>query len=168
MTINLQRRITELRKPGGRGCPGDPRRDDDILALLDALEEATAENRRLKRQLAFKAPASLEGDNQTCHFCKKPCSAFAGNPSEWPIALVPIDSEPGVVAWHHTGCVTERLASLVAATKVIEAARWAMLAAIDPDSDPGTLAIVRPLAAEELVRAMTEWDGRQTKGHQPW
>ena len=40
--IVLQRRIASLRSPNGRGCPGGPYRDDDILALLDALEACQA------------------------------------------------------------------------------------------------------------------------------
>ena len=64
--IDLQQRIASLRAPDGRGCPGGPRCDHDILALLDALEATTmlgevlkiativtltAENGRLEREL---------------------------------------------------------------------------------------------------------------------
>lgn len=46
--------------------------------------------------------------NAICYYCQKPCDSMSGNPSEWPIPLCHAD-EPGVVKWHHIGCVSERL-----------------------------------------------------------
>lgn len=51
------------------------------------------------------------GHGATCYYCNKACDSLAGNPSLWPIALCHSD-EPGVVKWHHTGCVSERLEKL--------------------------------------------------------
>ena len=51
---------------------------------------------------------SLEGHNEPCYFCKRPCNSLHGNPGLWPIPLCHTD-EPGVVKWHHTICVMERL-----------------------------------------------------------
>ena len=53
----------------------------------------------------------LEGHNELCYYCKEPCNSLAGNPGKWPIALSHPD-EPGVVKWHHTGCISERLIRL--------------------------------------------------------
>jgi hypothetical protein len=87
--MNLQRRIASLRAPDGRGCLSSPRRDNDILALLEALE---------------------------------------------------------------------------AAGKVIEAARRVTMAVLDMDSSAETMAIVRPIAAQELVGALIEWDKCRISG----
>ena len=48
------------------------------------------------------------GHNKNCYYCGKPCNNFSGNPSEWAIPLCHKD-EPGVVKWHHIGCVQKRL-----------------------------------------------------------
>lgn len=52
--------------------------------------------------------AGVGGHDEPCYYCGKPCDSLAGNPSKWPIPLCHTDA-PGVVKWHHTGCVTERL-----------------------------------------------------------
>lgn len=49
-----------------------------------------------------------EGHEQLCYYCGKPCNSLHGNPSLWPIPLCH-PNEPGVVKWHHIGCVSERL-----------------------------------------------------------
>ena len=51
------------------------------------------------------------GHKQPCYYCQDLCDIFAGNPSLWPIALCHSD-DPGKVKWHHTGCVSRRLAAL--------------------------------------------------------
>lgn len=61
----------------------------------------------------------IEGHDQPCYYCKKLCCSYAGNPSMWPIPLCHED-EPGVVKWHHTGCVSERLWQLEQITKIID------------------------------------------------
>jgi hypothetical protein len=48
-----------------------------------------------------------QGHGQPCYYCGKPCNCLIGNPNAWPIPLCHAD-EPGVVKWHHTGCVAER------------------------------------------------------------
>jgi hypothetical protein len=55
-----------------------------------------------------RSPDSIQGHNEPCYFCGRACNALAGNPGEWPIPLCHAD-EPGVVKWHHTSCVQERL-----------------------------------------------------------
>jgi hypothetical protein len=50
----------------------------------------------------------IEGHDQPCYYCNKPCNSFAGNPSLWPIPLCHGD-DPGRVKWHHIGCVSQRL-----------------------------------------------------------
>lgn len=57
------------------------------------------------------APASgdaPQGHAAPCYYCGEPCDSYAGNPAKWPIPLCHAD-DPGVVKWHHTGCVSARL-----------------------------------------------------------
>lgn len=54
------------------------------------------------------APLPQEGDNETCFFCGKPCSSLAGDPGQWPLGFAHPDGT-GVVQWHHTSCVVDRL-----------------------------------------------------------
>lgn len=49
-----------------------------------------------------------EGHNEPCYYCGEPCDKLAGDPGKWPIPLCHSD-EPGIVKWHHGGCVSERL-----------------------------------------------------------
>lgn len=49
-----------------------------------------------------------QGHNMPCYYCAKPCDSYAGNPNLWPVAACHMD-EPGVVKWHHTGCIMERI-----------------------------------------------------------
>lgn len=51
----------------------------------------------------------MEGHHEPCYYCGEQCNSLVGKPSRWPVALCHSD-EPGVVKWHHTGCVMERLA----------------------------------------------------------
>jgi len=53
----------------------------------------------------------MQGHNKPCYYCGEPCNSLAGNPGKWPVALCHAD-EPGVVKWHHGGCVSERLVRL--------------------------------------------------------
>lgn len=50
----------------------------------------------------------LQGHNAPCHYCGEKCNSLHGSPSMWPVPLTHRDN-PGVVKWHHIGCVTERL-----------------------------------------------------------
>lgn len=52
------------------------------------------------------------GHHAPCHICGEPCNSLAGNPGLWPIALA-YSREPGIVKWHHTGCVSDRLTKLL-------------------------------------------------------
>jgi hypothetical protein len=143
MTIDLQRRTEELRAPNGRGCPNGLRRDDDIVALLDALENTTAICECNQRNLnALMRIAQV--------MCEPGTITGLGSIAEEPIdKALPHLAETVWKTWKTTER-DEAEVKLVVAKKVIEAARWAMLAVLDPDSDP--------IAAEELVRAMAEWD----------
>lgn len=46
-----------------------------------------------------------EGHEQLCYYCGKPCNSLHGNPNLWPIPLCH-PNEPGVVKWHHIGCIS--------------------------------------------------------------
>lgn len=74
--------------------------NDDIQLRMFSQYEAEAVRAALS--------ASHEGHDAPCYYCKEPCDSLAGNPGRWPIPLCHRD-EPGVVKWHHTGCVAERL-----------------------------------------------------------
>lgn len=52
-----------------------------------------------------------EGHDEPCYYCKGRCDNLAGSPGEWAVALCHSD-DPGVVKWHHTKCVSERLERL--------------------------------------------------------
>ncbi len=71
---------------------------DKIAVALDAFAQ----------QAELKAGLSHEGHDKPCYYCGEPTNAFAGNPGRWPVAL-PHADEPGVVKWHHGGCVSRRL-----------------------------------------------------------
>ena len=77
-----------------------------------------------------------EGHDEPCYYCQMPCDGFAGNPSLWPIPLSH-DDDPGVVKWHHTGCVQIRLYKLQEMEK--------LFARIDADYDRHTLQYIRIL-----------------------
>jgi hypothetical protein len=49
-----------------------------------------------------------QGHKQPCYYCGNLCNSLTGRPSLWPIPLCHAD-EPGLVKWHHIGCVSERL-----------------------------------------------------------
>lgn len=49
-----------------------------------------------------------DGHREPCYYCKELCDNLAGSPFKWAVGL-PHKEEPGVVKWHHKGCVMERL-----------------------------------------------------------
>lgn len=53
--------------------------------------------------------ASNNGHKEPCYYCGEPCNSLAGDPGKWPVALCHSD-EPGVMKWHHSHCVSIRLA----------------------------------------------------------
>lgn len=50
----------------------------------------------------------MAGHGALCYYCGKPCDCLSANPSLWPVGLCHTD-DPGVVKWHHSGCVSSRL-----------------------------------------------------------
>lgn len=56
---------------------------------------------------------STEGHNEPCYYCNQLCNDAAGNPGLWSLGFTHED-EPGVVKWHHTGCVQLRLRGMEA------------------------------------------------------
>jgi hypothetical protein len=68
--------------------------------IAAAIEAAVAE-----------ALARRDGHGEPCYYCSEPCNDFAGNPGLWSIALCHSD-EPGVVKFHHIGCVQRRVHSV--------------------------------------------------------
>lgn len=110
--------------------------DDDLTALLsrireeeaapegyalvpkggDATSSGTAGTAEYNAAPAAEAGADVverEGHGQPCYYCGEPCDGFAGEPSRWPVGL-PHKEAPGVVKWHHAGCVMERLDAFAA------------------------------------------------------
>lgn len=63
----------------------------------------------LRRTRAAEATrAHHDGHMAPCYYCGLPCNAAAGNPGLWPVGLCHPEA-PGVLRWHHTGCVSRRL-----------------------------------------------------------
>ena len=52
-----------------------------------------------------------EGHGSPCYYCGEKCNNLTGDPGKWPVGLCHSD-EPGVVKWHHSGCVSDRLEDL--------------------------------------------------------
>ncbi len=52
-----------------------------------------------------------EGHAEKCYYCEKLCNSLSANPGDWPIGLCH-RNEPGVVKWHHTRCVSDKLRKL--------------------------------------------------------
>ena len=50
----------------------------------------------------------IDGHNQPCYYCKELTNSFAGSPRKWPLGFTHRDGT-GIVRWHHTGCVQDRL-----------------------------------------------------------
>ena len=48
------------------------------------------------------------GHDLPCYYCGERCDGLAGNPAKWPLGF-PHKEEPGVVKYHHMGCVMDRL-----------------------------------------------------------
>jgi hypothetical protein len=60
---------------------------------------------------ASPAPAAGEvsdGHGKPCYYCGKPCNNLTGRCSQWAVSLCHSD-QPGVLKWHHDGCVSKRL-----------------------------------------------------------
>jgi hypothetical protein len=94
--------IVNLRKSAYvHGTP--PVFGDRITSALDELQSLRAENATLLERI------NADGHKQPCYYCGKPTNDLSANPSDWSVPLCHSD-EPGVVKWHHTGCVSERLA----------------------------------------------------------
>jgi hypothetical protein len=78
---------------------------------IDLEEDPPRYPERSEKCLASETDANnmvLLGHKEHCYYCGEECSVLAANPSKWPIAL-PHKEEPGVVKWHHAGCVMKRL-----------------------------------------------------------
>jgi hypothetical protein len=81
--------------------------EDDKNATIEDLSRKLEASRHRVAELE-KQTTGLEGHGRLCYYCGDPCSSLAGNPMMWPIPLCHSD-DPGVVKWHHTGCVSSRL-----------------------------------------------------------
>ncbi len=77
--------------------------DDDGEAFAAGVK---AERERVEK--APKKPDGFQGHNKPCYYCDKPCNDLVGDPGMWSIPLCHGD-EPGVVKYHHTGCLMARL-----------------------------------------------------------
>jgi hypothetical protein len=116
-TRYLQREIAEARddaKSWSDQCSDRVKDWDEMRARAEKAESELADLRikmagssREYESLLAEAPAP-QGHGSACFYCGAKCDSFAGNPSKWPIPLCHGD-DPGVVKWHHIGCVSERL-----------------------------------------------------------
>jgi hypothetical protein len=85
------RRMDEARSWEGY-CDAEGELQNTVAALVD-------HTRALMPNNGHAAP---------CYYCGEKCDVLAGNPGKWPIPLCHAD-DPGVVKWHHEGCVNARL-----------------------------------------------------------
>ncbi len=72
---------------------------------------------------------AMQGHAEPCYYCNTLCDALSGNPSRWPVPLCHKDA-PGVVKWHHTGCVSNRLEEADAIIHAAEQAAYERAAEI--------------------------------------
>lgn len=87
----------------------------ELLTEIEALKQEVA--------IAHKALASQERHGKPCYYCGKPVNDLSARPSELGIPLCHPD-DPGVVKWHHIGCVSERLEQLAETRKDTERLDW--------------------------------------------
>ncbi len=72
--------------------------------------EVAATIARLEAELRQEQYGLKQGHDALCYYCGEKCNSLAANPFVWPIPLSHAD-DPGVVKWHHIGCVSDRLHS---------------------------------------------------------
>lgn len=76
---------------------------DRKLALYERTLPGPSLNERLER-------IETEIRDGPCAICGEETNSLAGQPSQWPLHFVPIDTdEPGKVEPHHVACVSEQL-----------------------------------------------------------
>lgn len=122
---------------------------EDLVSFGEIIADLEFAKRDLKKKLdeaneaTEKYKTALEdgrGHDQPCHICGETTNSFAGNPGMWPIPICTKD-DPGVVKWHHSGCVQKKLAGGEEAIKSAESYRralqWCMSAAGNPDPAEG-------------------------------
>jgi len=61
------------------------------------------------RKRAEDAESERDGHDKPCYYCGQDTDDLSGDPGQWGIPLCHSE-HPGVVQWHHAGCVSNRLA----------------------------------------------------------
>lgn len=124
----------------------------DVSALIQEVESLRAmiiDNGFYTANVTAELAALREcdGHNAPCYYCGKPCSSLSAHPNLWPLPLCHED-DPGVMKWHHTSCVHERLNELAALREQVTV----LIGAIDQIAQPGgidnVIAIASKLAAQ--------------------
>lgn len=72
---------------------------------IDSLASLLERRERVAVEVALR---SRESHGQPCYYCGKPTDDLAGDPGQWGVGLSHMDA-PGVLKWHHAGCMAERL-----------------------------------------------------------
>ena len=72
-----------------------------LAAANERADKAEVEIERLKKR--------SEGHDKPCFDCGRRTNDLSGDPGQWSIPLCH-SGHPGVVQWHHAGCVSNRLA----------------------------------------------------------
>lgn len=109
---------------GGGGLCAELRQQyeaSSVQAVRDALVWAhdkaltyEARHSALRERLE-RAESSTDG---RCYYCGEQTNTLIGDPSMWAMRFCHAD-DPGVVKYHHTGCVTERLKRLERAEEAL-------------------------------------------------
>lgn len=97
-----------------KGCPQTT--DEVAKARIDLKERIAALTAERDALLAGN-----RGHGQPCYYCQEPCNDLAANPGKWSIPLCHAE-DPGKIKWHHTGCVSSRLAERDALRAAVEKA----------------------------------------------
>jgi TolA-binding protein len=97
-------------------------RDQLKWAILNAGDVSFVGVPELSARIASleSALSAMEGHDKPCYYCGERCSRLSAFSSKWPVALCHED-EPGVVKWHHDGCVSERLARIASLETALSA-----------------------------------------------
>jgi hypothetical protein len=81
----------------------DPSVSPTAKARQDEIDRLTEQLKRMRT-----SRSQLYTHSKPCHYCAAPIDDLATDPGLWGIGLCHED-DPGVIKWHHVGCILKRL-----------------------------------------------------------